>query len=458
MWDYKFSEKDTRARYLYIADRLEEDIVSGELPPGYRLMTHRKLADKAGVTVATVAKAYGEAERRGLISKHVGRGTFVLEHGLPTSEAKKNQEDAVIELGAGMPLYGTNPSVKPILQRLLQEGDVDELINYFTPMGLYRHRQTGAEWLRQSGIEATAESVVAANGQQHALSSVVSGLLKYGDRVAVAQFANPGFQMLMQRNGVELEGVKVDDDGMLPDHLDKICQSRELSGLFIAENTQNPSAKSTSAKRRAELCEVITRHSLPVFEDGSFYWLNGGKPQAFSCLLPDLAVYYVGLGPSLYSGLRVAFIHAPERFHTRISQAIVENTWTISPLSVAIACEAITDGTLSKALKSKTKEMARRLKVVQNALAEFSITCSAESNYAWLFLPDSWQSKEFERQAEKNGVRVFSADRFVVGPFTPPNCVRLSLTGPKDIPTLKRGLDVLSGLLKKEGDLITPIW
>ncbi|MDR2892028.1 MAG: PLP-dependent aminotransferase family protein [Deltaproteobacteria bacterium] len=458
MWDYTFPKKDAKARYLYIADRLEEDIVSGELPPGCRLMPHRKLAEKVGVTVATIARAYGEAQQRGLVSKHVGRGTFVTEHGLLKPAVNNAQKNEFIELSIPMPLHSTELSVNPILQRILQTNSADFLVNHFNPMGLYKYREIGARWLSESGVDTNGDLVIIANGQQHALSSIVSALFEHGDRAAVAQFASPGLQMLMQRHGVVLEGIKMDEYGMLPDHLDTICQTQNIRGLFVTENTQNPNAHSLSIKRRQELCEVIARHNLPIIEDGTFTWMNNDKSHIFSALLPNLSVYYAGLGASFYSGLRVAFIHAPERFHTRISQAIMESTWTVASLNVAIACEAITDGTLTKSLKNKRKELESRVKVLQDTLAGFPVNRTKSSIYAWLFLPDSWQSKEFERQAERNGVRVSSADRFIVGEFTAPNCVRLSLTGPKDIPSLKRGLDILRRLLSKKGMLITPIW
>src|SRR5262245_2490322 len=64
-------------RYLAIADALASDIRSSRLSPGDRLPTHRELAYQLGVTVGTVTRAYGEAERRGLIGGEVGRGTFV---------------------------------------------------------------------------------------------------------------------------------------------------------------------------------------------------------------------------------------------------------------------------------------------------------------------------------------------------------------------------------------------
>ena len=65
-------------RYLQIVAALEQDITGGMLPPGTRLLPHRDMAERLGLSVGTVSKAYDEAEKRGLISGEVGRGTFVL--------------------------------------------------------------------------------------------------------------------------------------------------------------------------------------------------------------------------------------------------------------------------------------------------------------------------------------------------------------------------------------------
>ena len=64
-------------RYLAIAEALADDAGGGRLRPGTRLPTHRDLADRLGVTVGTVTRAYAEATRRGLVSGEVGRGTFL---------------------------------------------------------------------------------------------------------------------------------------------------------------------------------------------------------------------------------------------------------------------------------------------------------------------------------------------------------------------------------------------
>ncbi|HHQ4894870.1 TPA: GntR family transcriptional regulator, partial [Aeromonas veronii] len=46
--------------YLKLVKAIEQGIVNGELPPQTRLPTHRSLADRLGVTVGTVTRAYSE--------------------------------------------------------------------------------------------------------------------------------------------------------------------------------------------------------------------------------------------------------------------------------------------------------------------------------------------------------------------------------------------------------------
>ena len=63
--------------YRAIADAIDDDVQKGTLRAGTRLPPHRDLADRLGVTVTTITRAYTEATRRGLIAGHVGRGTFI---------------------------------------------------------------------------------------------------------------------------------------------------------------------------------------------------------------------------------------------------------------------------------------------------------------------------------------------------------------------------------------------
>src|ERR1700689_3737005 len=66
-----------KPRYLAIADAIADDIRSGRLAASDRLPPQRKLARRLDVDFTTVARGYVEAQKRGLIESHVGRGTFV---------------------------------------------------------------------------------------------------------------------------------------------------------------------------------------------------------------------------------------------------------------------------------------------------------------------------------------------------------------------------------------------
>jgi GntR family transcriptional regulator, uxu operon transcriptional repressor len=56
---------------------LDEGLRSGRFAPGSRLPTERALAADLGTSRAAIRQALGVLEREGLVTRHVGRGTFV---------------------------------------------------------------------------------------------------------------------------------------------------------------------------------------------------------------------------------------------------------------------------------------------------------------------------------------------------------------------------------------------
>ncbi|HWR08048.1 GntR family transcriptional regulator [Sporomusa sp.] len=84
--------------YIQLQEGLKGLIIKGAYPTGKQLPTVRQLAVDLRINSNTVARAYSELERAGIISTHQGRGTFVC--GLPEvfeSEVKEQQLDALLE-------------------------------------------------------------------------------------------------------------------------------------------------------------------------------------------------------------------------------------------------------------------------------------------------------------------------------------------------------------------------
>ena len=74
-------EWDGRAIYLQIVEKIKRTIVRGDLKVGEKVLPVREMAVKMGVNPNTVAKAYTELEREGILVSRRGMGTFVTRDG-----------------------------------------------------------------------------------------------------------------------------------------------------------------------------------------------------------------------------------------------------------------------------------------------------------------------------------------------------------------------------------------
>ena len=77
--DIQLSREARAPAFLQIVDQIKHQMATGRLQPGEQLPTIRQLAADLGVNRNTVARAYRELAREGVISTQRGRGTFVSE-------------------------------------------------------------------------------------------------------------------------------------------------------------------------------------------------------------------------------------------------------------------------------------------------------------------------------------------------------------------------------------------
>lgn len=75
--------KSGKPAYVQIVDQVKAASAAGSLRAGDALPPIRTLAEQLRVNRNTVAKAYTELERQGIIENTQGKGCFVREGGLP---------------------------------------------------------------------------------------------------------------------------------------------------------------------------------------------------------------------------------------------------------------------------------------------------------------------------------------------------------------------------------------
>lgn len=453
MWDIALSPA-RRPLYIALVESLEKAIEDGDVLPGDRLPTHRDLAKKMGITVTTVTRAYAEAEKRCLVTAVVGKGTFVA-GGAPVPLSPQGNAGAFpIEMGVASPMYQQEPDITPVVERVMKKNDMATLTRFHSPQGLREHREVGAGWISRAGIKASAESVLISAGPQHSVTTVFHAVFEAGDHIAVEQLTSPVFKSYARRTGLILEGIPLDSEGMIPEKLEEACKSGTIRGMYTSGNLHPPGDGELSTKRRHELAKIIKQYDLVLVEDDSSNFLSTRKNHTLSVLAPQNSIYIASVSAAFYAGLRVAFIHAPSRYYSRISQGIADTIWMVSPLCAAIACECIASGLGDRIIRNKFKELSKRTQFFRQKLQEYETTSSIYSVFAWLKLPEYWTGSGFEHAAEKSGVRVFAAEKFAVGPAAAPNYIRLVTTTPPDFSTFKKGIDILLTVLKRESGYV----
>lgn len=87
----KLDYKSSRPIYEQIIEQMKYNVMKKYLNPGDSIPSVRKLALELKITPGTVAKAYQELERQGVIETIRGKGTFIA------SEIKVKQDDDKID-------------------------------------------------------------------------------------------------------------------------------------------------------------------------------------------------------------------------------------------------------------------------------------------------------------------------------------------------------------------------
>jgi DNA-binding transcriptional MocR family regulator len=451
MWEPHLADR-SGPLYRSIADALAEALEQGELAPGDRLPTHRALARRLGVTVGTVSRAYAEAERRGLVTGQVGRGTFVHP---PAEESRvfgePLSEGVEVDLRLSLAAVPCCPEEGRRLResvRALGELELPRLMGPTPPGGTMAHRTAAARWLHDRGLRVEAEQVVVCSGAQHAMAAVFSTLAGPGDLVLCEELTFPGMKGVANLLRLRLEGIASDDAGLRPDALAVACRDRKVSALYTIPTLQNPTGTVMPEGRRREVAAVAAEHGVPVVEDDVYAFLLEDPPPPLFSLGPGESYYLTSTSKVVAAGLRIGFLAGPEERVERLTSAVWATAWMATPATAELVRRWIEEGAMKAFARWKREEAAARWEVARRVLGpHFPAGGPGAGFNLWLQLPEPWRAAELVAQARCRGVAITAAEEFVPGRGIAPHAVRLCLMAPRDRETLERGLGVIAGLL-----------
>lgn len=393
-------------RYVTIVDQLEADIASGRVRPGTRLLPQRDMAERLGLSVGTVSKAYAEAEQRGLISGEVGRGTFVLRRKPAARPEAGTGARAGINLALNVPpATGEADLIAATLAEIVSDGEMEGLLGYLPHQGRRDHREAVASWLANHGMSVDPDRLFITHGAQHALSIALGMVAAPGDPVLTEALTYSGMLALSAQHGYRLHGVAMDANGLIPDALDAAFRETGARALYCMPTLQTPTGTVMPHDRRLAIADILRRHDAYLLEDDAYAFLMPVPPQPLSALVPERSFYAVSLAKCLAPGLRIGAMIAPDAFRDRCINALRATGWMAVPVMAETVSRLIRNGGLARQAMLKREKAAQRDEVLRRVLKDWlPVRNGPPCFHIWLPLPMGRTLMAFIAQAAQAGI------------------------------------------------------
>ncbi|WP_250528120.1 PLP-dependent aminotransferase family protein [Caballeronia sp. GAWG2-1] len=415
-----------------VAATLEADIRNGKLHPGALLPTHRQLATRYGIAIASATKVYAELKSLGLVVGETGRGTFVRDRPQKREwdigdEARLSGSTA--DLSFNHPTWpGQADLLRSMLRVLASSGDLAALMHQQPPGGRLHERAIVAKFLAKArGIRVEAEQIFLVLGAQQGLDITTRALLEPHDSVAADALTYPGFKMLAHTQGRDVHAIPTLDDGPDLDALDKLCRRHRIRAIYTMPTVHNPLGWVLSAKQRHRLVESARRHDCMLIEDAAYAYLVNDTPPPLVALAPERTVYVSSLAKSLASGLRFGFIVAPEDCTSRIKATIRASYWSMPSIVTAIATRWMADGTVARHEVMLRREARRRQAIARDVFASMEMLAHPSSLFLWLRLPEDLRADRVATALASQGIAVSKAESYATTRHAP-RALRIGLS------------------------------
>ena len=455
-WLKKLSESKKPA-YLLIADLIEEDINSERLQARERLPALRDLAQDLQLNYTTIARAYNEARKRGLIDSQVGTGTFVRGR----APAIPLRDGSSAEMTMNMPPEPTilAAKLKADAARIIENADIYNLMRYQDFGGNAEDREVAAEWLQSYVPNCTAERVLVGPGIHSVLLALMSQLARPGELICVEDLVYPGIKAIAAQLGIRLHAIPSDVDGPLVSALEDACKTQHPKAFYCNPTIQNPNTKTIPLHRRQALADIAMRYNLPIIEDDAYGMLATDAPVSIAKLVPELTWYITGFSKCLGAGLRIAYVCAPSaRQAQRLAGALRATTVMVNPITALLATSWVKNGMAKEMLKAIRQESNIRQDIAAKVLKNWHYLANPVGFHIWLPIPINagWRASEFALQLRTQGVGVVSSVAFSTD-SNPAEAVRICLGGPNSREECEHGLKLVADTLEYPHHLHMPM-
>jgi 2-aminoadipate transaminase len=433
------------------------------------------MAGLLGLNRTTVSAAYEMLETEGLISGHVGRGSFVtgpqasrrggVDWGSlvervspPPSSASAGPVRELVSFATSRPSREMFPldEFRASCAAVLDRDDLADILQLGSPSGYEPLRRYLLEDARRTSLAGDSDDLLITNGCQQALDLLGRVLLRPGDAVLVEDPIYPGLKNLLTGMGARLVGIPVASDGLDVAHLHRALEAERPRLIVVTPNFQNPTGATLPLAARLALIQAARAAGVPLVENDPYGDLRyAGTPVASLKHLDEHngTVLLRSFSKVSFPGLRVGWVVGPRLLLDRLRQAKETADLHSDQLSQAVLLEFAESGRLDAHLRRVRASGAERLRATLEGCRKFlppgaHWTEPEGGMNLWLRLPEPLDAGELLPRARREGVHYLPARYFMVS-RQDPGALRLSFACLEPQQILK-GLEILGRVAAAE--------
>ena len=241
-------------------------------------------------------------------------------------------------------------------------------------------REVLVDYLADKDITVQVDDVTIASGSQGVLDGLAKVLISRGDCVAVEAPTYLGALQAFNAYEPSYVSLDTDEEGLIPDSLEKILRTHHPKMVYLAPTFQNPSGRTIPLDRRRQIAAILKENKALLVEDDPYGALRyrGVEVPPIKSLAPDQVIYVSTLSKIFAPGLRIGFCAAPDPIRHWMVLAKQGVDLHTSTFNQALAAEYLAGGYL----KEHLPKIIRLYKPKQEAMLE-ALEKYFPENFQW---------------------------------------------------------------------------
>ena len=325
---------------------------------------------------------------------------------------KDSTKPGVVNFAGGLPAPDLFPleKIREVCNKVIDKHGIDAL-QYSLTTGVDMLRDVIVSRYEKIGVELSVNDIQITGGAQQGLDVIGRVFLEPGSVVLTETPTYLGALQAFSFYGVKYVSVETDDEGMLPDDLERKISKHKPRFVYLVSTFQNPTGRTISEDRRIKIVEIAKKYNCPIIDDNPYGEIRflGENVTSLKTIGNDHVIQLGTFSKLISPGLRIGWIASNSHVQPTIElmkQALDLHTNTFCQYVIA---EFASAGYLESHIEVIKKEYGIRRNIMIDMLSKHlgnkaTWTTPEGGLFLWIKLPDGVSTTDMLPKAVDAGV------------------------------------------------------